>query len=819
MTTSISSISLDNSFELPASLQKKLTEEKRPLRVEILKCSGGQGHEMSAQAIELALKARFDIQCTQEDVGGHIFPCLSKERVFNFHNMCARKGWTRVIFVMSEIGKQLYRFTGSLTENKFREKYQGLEEGGELPDLVISVTPLINSSLLKPLQERNIPLLVVSSDLDNSLFSYEWAEKEGGVYRYAIPYNSLEVAEKVHRAVDRSKIRGVGYPVRPEFLEHYSESDKEKFRTALGIQEESSVVGVMMGGLGGNVTEGYLDEIVKADERKTLSTKNHFVVFCGRNEELFVHLEKKMREKGWSVVSSPMPEKEVKFQSTEGTIVSILKNTPDVCKYMALARCWVTKTGSSTFNEGLNMATPMLFDGTSFPIAWEALNFEVGETYQFGKTVSKFDDFIPHLNHMLEEANYEKYHTAMVNYLEKRPLQKKFGDNIAHLTLELLKETETNTKKAESEKEDLEKTEDSKIITQEKGIQIQGDQAPSIRLFKKALDILIKIAIKVYKICKSILLFPVKIITRAIVDGVFFSGFNLSENERKNRRKELISTQNAEPIEGEKSPLYSSVSKKPLDALYFSSPSSQATGNVVIFVLGKYYQSFSSRNYQHLLRDGADVVLFNPTEKNVGAMKEDLKTLVEELHRRNPDRKMLLHSYCVGTQAATAVAGEVAEKGLTIPVIVDRGYLDALSLGKKVTPFARLPYSKRYIRKKCDAQVKDKINKHSGEMLFLTPEQGKDQLMHRRGKKERNMTRELMELHSGGHEMIELKEGDHWSSWSLDVHKQVRTFLQRMEILPSSIPNLTPDDFGGEKTYLKGTVVPWVRRHIVPLFV
>lgn len=44
---------------IPIALQQRLSEEERPLKVEILECNGGEDHRMSADAVQCAVEKFF----------------------------------------------------------------------------------------------------------------------------------------------------------------------------------------------------------------------------------------------------------------------------------------------------------------------------------------------------------------------------------------------------------------------------------------------------------------------------------------------------------------------------------------------------------------------------------------------------------------------------------------------------------------------------------------------------------------------------------------------------------------------------------------
>lgn len=347
------------------------------------------------------------------------------------------------------------------------------------------------------------------------------------------------------------------------------------------------------------------------------------------------------------------------------------------------------------------------------------------------------------------------------------------------------------------------------------------------------------VAKKIGEFILKILLFPlkpilwcVKRIFRALVGISFFSGFKMNEAEkvkrsefllqgtRKTKEGEIIQiAHKGEKIENSKGPLISSVSETPIDALYIKSGAEKKTGNVIVYVLGKDYQGFHPRNFDHLLDDGADVVLFNPSKYTTKTMSADLKSILAELRERKPDQQILLHGYCIGSHVAAGTATDLAEQeGLMLPTVVDRGYGDGFKIAKRICSLAHIPYLKNYGNKHFNLFCQDRIENHKAPMLFLSPTDGDDQMMHKKlgGKKYKNYTKVLYDNHKNANDrFIELKNADHWTPWTYEVHNEVKEFLKDHKIVRSDYKKFDEQNTGGlpEKT-----TVPWMRKHIAPLF-
>jgi len=506
------------------------------------------------------------------------------------------------------------------------------------------------------------------------------------------------------------------------------------------------------------------------------------------------------------------------FRHESGASATIQGFTSQDHEYVAVSDLWVTKTGSSTFNQCIYQHVPMLLDGTSRPLDWEGLNFELGETYRFSESVTSFKEFFGQMNAMLRPETNEKYRQAERNYLEKRPRQAQFSRNIVDLTYELLDEAEERKVEKEENAIEAAKVRSEKAAAWKKLSITQKVGKIFSKIFHTVVDILVRIATVVFQVLIS----PFSWSAKRIANYAYFSGFNCSRSKQRSRRRQLIREKNAEPIEGDWKPLVSPVSNRAIDAVRIPSTSPNPTGNAIIYVLGKHYQDYHPQNYEHLLADGADVILFNPSKKDTKTMAGDLKEVIKELRRRNPDQKLSMHGYCIGAHVATAVAADIAAGAVdglqaeSIPAIIDRGFEDAQEVAGFANRIANLSFARKYINRYYNAKSND-IGEHKAPMLFVTPIEGDDQVNH---KMKRNFTLEIMEHHvQGKNQVVQLLGGDHWSAWPVDVHNKVKKFLSKQGIIATTYRKVTEDDFGGKEKLEKKTSVPWVRRNVVPIFV
>ena len=149
--TEIQSISPELKFQipnLPSSLLKK--GKLGHLKVEILECSGGEGHKSSADAVQKALESHFagtgiKIKCKRRDVGSHLFPDFVgkmtgyKYKALDIHNFLAKHGYHKIIKGMTKIAKFVHKYHFSRNVLNFNKIYDAKAERGSSPDLVISL--------------------------------------------------------------------------------------------------------------------------------------------------------------------------------------------------------------------------------------------------------------------------------------------------------------------------------------------------------------------------------------------------------------------------------------------------------------------------------------------------------------------------------------------------------------------------------------------------------------------------------------------------------------------------------------------------------
>ena len=237
-----------------------------------------------------------------------------------------------------------------------------------------------------------------------------------------------------------------------------------------------------------------------------------------------------------------------------------------------------------------------------------------------------------------------------------------------------------------------------------------------------------------------------------------------------------------------------------VDAKYIQAPQTTRTGNILVICLNTTYQDHHPRHWLPFLENGSDIVLWNAKGTTPKEYEANLITVLHALRREKPQAKIALKTYCANTDPAISAA---ASMNFPIPLIIDRGHGDALSLARSVTIFAELPFVQRILKKDFVCGGINKIQNLTGPILFLTPKYGDQMMDSKRG----NLTKALARPGS----KIKLIPGDHWSKWGKTAYRQALRFLESEQLASGH---------HFDKNAYKDPLPPsFFKRHCLPLLI
>jgi len=241
-----------------------------------------------------------------------------------------------------------------------------------MPDAIVSMHPLLNHLTARVLKnmERKIPFIIVT--VDPVSLHKSWITNDADV----IVVSTDEAAETcIKEKIPEDKIKVLGFPVRPGFLEG---SDKNDARAGFGLKKDLFTVLVMGGGEGA----GNISDIVNELNRSEMDMQ--LIVICGRNEKLKEKLDA------------------VQYRSP----VKIFGFTEEVPKIMTASDIIVTKGGPGAVFEAIAKELPLVI--TNWLPGQEEGNVRYVKAHGIGVVERNPKDVSGMIKRILEKDLYSK---------------------------------------------------------------------------------------------------------------------------------------------------------------------------------------------------------------------------------------------------------------------------------------------------------------------------------------------------------------------------------------------------------------------------
>ena len=352
----------------PKPFVKRVFAEERAeptkKRIMTFTSGGGGGHLSAARAVRSILQPEYEVVDVHllRDVLAPIDPI--KQLTFEYssaedlYNYLIKNRYVWFTNTLCKYGK----FSMPRQDRSIRKLLGDFIDLNK-PDLMISVIPTVNSAIIAVAKERNIPLIIVPTDLDNTMFILGMDDPEVLAYenyRYILPFHDEFIEKSIAPArIPQDRLVYGGFPVRPDFSQ---KKDIKRIKREFDVPLNRPVVTVLMGAAGSSSTYHYVKHL--AHSCHTM----HIVVCLGRNESLAKKLKK-----------FPLP------QHISMTLVGFTDRMPDI---MAMSDLLITKCGTVSILEAIHARVPMLLDCTSAAVAWEELNIDFVQTHGFGSAIN-----------------------------------------------------------------------------------------------------------------------------------------------------------------------------------------------------------------------------------------------------------------------------------------------------------------------------------------------------------------------------------------------------------------------------------------------
>jgi len=301
-----------------------VNENKKPHVVFLFSDTGG-GHRSAAQAIIEALEIYYPHQVTTEMV--------------DFFIEYAPPPLDLAPATYAQMGQvpELWKFGYKLSNGKRRSEviqevlWPYIRKSTEKLvkehpcDLFVSVHPLVNTPIIRALEEEDIPYITVITDMVTT--HAFWYNTSATLILAPTP----EARERgLEFGIDPDRIKVVGQPIADAFRR--PSASKADLRTQLGWPKDLPVVLMIGGGEG----MGPLEETVRAVDQANLDMM--MVVVAGRNQTLKDRLE-------------------MADLQTPHEILGFVENMPDL---MSAGDIVITKAGPGTISEAFVAGLPII---------------------------------------------------------------------------------------------------------------------------------------------------------------------------------------------------------------------------------------------------------------------------------------------------------------------------------------------------------------------------------------------------------------------------------------------------------------------------
>lgn len=357
----------------------------RKKKILVLVSHGGGGHKSAGEAIEQILGHSYDIEINYvfEDILRNIDTlnlltggAYTGEDLYNF---LLRNHQKKLLKLLVESGKKA--INGPRVKRAF-DKY--FSEVAQVPDLIISTIPWMNYGAVCSAHARDIPYLIVPTDLDGSTFLSGFPENATPLnFKIALSYDDPQIREVTlqNKALRDEQLHLTGFPVKPACLHKYSSQEKEKIRSSFHLFESHKTITLVMGAVGGNLIYNHLKSILSLDPR--LHGLHLELNVCTGNN---LKISEKIRELLIAEGSRSLANNT--YILPTGLVVHVRGYVSNLIELMAVSDLVITKTGSCTVNEVIYLEKKLLLDNTSRSsshyLAWEEFNVPFVEKYGLG---------------------------------------------------------------------------------------------------------------------------------------------------------------------------------------------------------------------------------------------------------------------------------------------------------------------------------------------------------------------------------------------------------------------------------------------------
>ena len=303
------------------------------MKILILSCNTGEGHNSSGKALQSALIER-GVQCDMEDTLALKSEWLSKF-VSELYEASIKTALFGVVYRLAEHYSALqlkskspiYALTSLYTQRLAKLIKEGQYDGV----ICVHLFPAEAITRIRHIYGQYLPTIFVMTDYTCIPLLYETE-----VDKYIIAHQDL-TEEFIRKGLMREKIQSVGIPINEDkFAYRISKSEARKQVNTLFEWEESDGKWYLI--MGGSMGFGNITKLIKELESK-ISDSDRIICICGRNEGL---------------------KQSIHRQFAESANIKALGFTNNISLIMDASDVLLTKPGGITSTEAIIKNIPLI---------------------------------------------------------------------------------------------------------------------------------------------------------------------------------------------------------------------------------------------------------------------------------------------------------------------------------------------------------------------------------------------------------------------------------------------------------------------------
>lgn len=301
------------------------------MKILILSCNTGEGHNSSAKALQTALKRR-GVECDIEDTLALSSQWLSRA-ISDLYNISIRTSLFGITYRLAQRYSALHLKSKSpvyVFNWLYAERLAQLIEQGHYNGVIcVHLFPAEAITRIRRRRGQHIPTIFVMTDYTCIPLLYETE-----VDRYIIPHSDL-TEEFVSKGIAREKLQGIGIPVDEGRFTESIQKDKAR-KMVNQLYEWDEVEGNWYLIMGGSMGFGNITGLIRELDART-DSRDRIVCICGRNGKLKSDIEKlfpgsnKVKALGYTRKVSLLMDASDVLMTKPGGITSteaIIKNIP-----------------------------------------------------------------------------------------------------------------------------------------------------------------------------------------------------------------------------------------------------------------------------------------------------------------------------------------------------------------------------------------------------------------------------------------------------------------------------------------------------------